>query len=292
MTAALASIPDLLVHPAPQRRIVHRTPGRRHGPITRLMSPGDLGEHMKPFVFLDYFETAGFQGGGFAAHPHSGIATHTTLIRGTFDYGDSTGKEGTLRAGNVEWMQAGGGVWHWGDPRPGEPARGYQLWIALPAALEHAPAESHYVDTTRIDSDGTVRVLLGTYGALASPIPYREPVTYLHVTLAEGQRWTFQPEAGHDVAWLAVNRGALRTTDGTQLAGEMVVFEDGSSAIALEAIGPTEFVIGAARKHPHPLVCGYYSVHTSPAALVRGEAGIDVIAAMPRVRDAIRKTTR
>ncbi len=34
-------------------RIVHRTSGVRHGPITRLMSPGDLGEHLKPFVFLD-----------------------------------------------------------------------------------------------------------------------------------------------------------------------------------------------------------------------------------------------
>lgn len=35
------------------RAVVHRTRGDRHGPITRLMSPGDVGEHLKPFVFLD-----------------------------------------------------------------------------------------------------------------------------------------------------------------------------------------------------------------------------------------------
>ena len=289
--APIANRASVATHTGARRRIAFRTNGTSHGPITRLMSPGDVGELVKPFVFLDYFETEGFQGRGFVAHPHSGIATHTTLIRGTFDYGDSTGKSGTLRAGNIEWMQAGGGVWHWGDPRPNEPVRGYQLWIALPGSLEHAPAESHYIDASRIESDGKVRVLLGTYGALGSPIPYREPVTYLHVTLQDGERWTFSPDASHDIAWLAVNRGAL-CTDGTRLERELVVFEEGHGAVELAAIGATEFVVGSARKHLDPLVCGYYSVHTSKAALVRGEQGIDVIAALPQVRDAVRRTSR
>src|SRR5712664_800609 len=39
-----------------ERRIVHRTRGNRHGPISRLMSPSDLGELVKPFVFLDLFD--------------------------------------------------------------------------------------------------------------------------------------------------------------------------------------------------------------------------------------------
>lgn len=29
--------------------------GHNHGPITRLVSPSDLGELLKPFIFLDYF---------------------------------------------------------------------------------------------------------------------------------------------------------------------------------------------------------------------------------------------
>src|SRR5215470_20347906 len=96
------------------RRIVYRTKGHRGGPITRLMSPGDLGEMVKPFVFLDHFDFWGPSDGG-AVHPHSGIATHTTLLEGSFVYGYSTGKSGTLRAGSVEWMRAGGGVWHGGS---------------------------------------------------------------------------------------------------------------------------------------------------------------------------------
>lgn len=72
------------------RGIVQLTAGQTHGPITRLMSPGDLGDLVKPFVFLDYFEADGRGGPRVADHPHSGIATHTTLLEGSVDYRDST----------------------------------------------------------------------------------------------------------------------------------------------------------------------------------------------------------
>lgn len=56
---------------ATQRRIVHRTRGHRHGPISRLMSPSDLGQQLKPFVFLDLFEAEGGMM-DMPVHPHSG----------------------------------------------------------------------------------------------------------------------------------------------------------------------------------------------------------------------------
>jgi redox-sensitive bicupin YhaK (pirin superfamily) len=241
------------------------------------MSPGDLGELVKPFVFLDFFEAESFKGAGIPAHPHSGLATHTTLLEGGIVYADSTGKSGSLAAGSVEWMRAGGGVWHWGAPESGQPMRGYQLWIALPAELEHTPAESHYIDAATIPSDGKARVLLGSYGALESPIEHRAAITYLHVKLEAGEAWRYQPAQGHSVAWLAVNGGRLRVS-GAILEREMAVFEAGNGAIEIEAEGVTELVIGSAAKHPHELVCGSYSVHTSRAALARGEAGIRAVA--------------
>jgi redox-sensitive bicupin YhaK (pirin superfamily) len=266
-----------------QRRIAYRTRGHSQGPLTRLMSPGDLGELVKPFVFLDYFHFAGAERDGGPVHPHSGIATHTTLLEGSLVYGDSTGKSGTLIRGSVEWMQAGGGVWHGGTPVPGQPLRGFQLWIALPSSLELAPAESHYVDGATIPGNGGVRVLLGTYRGMASPIPYRSPVTYLHVWLKDGQPWTYQPAAGHDVAWLAVAAGTV-LVDGTALRREMAVFEEGHAPIDCVAQGEVELVIGSAVKHPHPLVTGYYSVHSSPETLFRGEAGIEDVASTMKLK--------
>jgi hypothetical protein len=45
--------------PSKARAIVQRTRGQTHGPVTRLMSPSDLGEILKPFVFLDLFDHEG-----------------------------------------------------------------------------------------------------------------------------------------------------------------------------------------------------------------------------------------
>jgi len=68
------------------RAIVHRTRGQSHGPITRLMSPSDIGELIKPFVFLDLFDLAPTTETLFGWHPHSGIATLTLIQEGAISY--------------------------------------------------------------------------------------------------------------------------------------------------------------------------------------------------------------
>ena len=88
------------------RRIVHRTSGHPHDGITRLMSPGDLGARVKPFVFLDHFELDIVDVPELPMHPHAGISTHATWMQGGLYYEDSTGKSGHLEEGSVEDMQA------------------------------------------------------------------------------------------------------------------------------------------------------------------------------------------
>jgi redox-sensitive bicupin YhaK (pirin superfamily) len=263
---------------SPGRPIVYRTPGSKHGPITRLVSPSDLGEFLKPFVFLDVF---GFQPGpdhqGFGMHPHSGIATLTFLIEGEVRYEDSTGKKGVLSAGSVEWMRAGNGVWHTGAPVGSAPVQGFQLWVTLPASAENAPAESTYLAPNEVTREGPARVLLGCHGAATSAIRAPAPMNYLAVDLKDGERWRYVPPAGHTVAWVAVASGRITAGDATGGPigpGELAVFEESGAAIGFVAEGDTTFVLGSAVKHPHDLVMGYYSVHTSQAALERGEAEI------------------
>jgi len=273
-----------------QRRIVHRTSGVRHGPITRLVSPGDLGEQMKPFVFLDRISVpAGteLQGGGFGWHPHSGIATITAAFRGTGWYEDSTGKSGTLEAGAVEWMRAGGGVWHTGGPssgtgrqgesgRDGEGVAGFQLWLALPSSLELAEPESIYVDAAAVPQVGPVRVILGSHESATSPIAPVADLNYLQISLPAGERFTYRPGFGHSVCWLAISTGALHVS-GTTLGVELAVFDASDAPVIMTAEVDTDFVLGSAVPHPHPLVLGHYSVHTSPSALANGEAGIRAV---------------
>lgn len=261
----------------PGRRIVHRTAGHGRG-ITRLMSPGDLGQLVKPFVFLDHFESSETRGmSSLPWHPHSGIATHTTVLEGEMSYEDSTGKSGTLSAGCVEYMQAGGGVWHTGGIIENSRIRGFQLWLALSDEDEVAPAQSHYIEPAEIPDDGRVRVLLGTYEERTSPVPYHAPLTYLHVRLRGGERWRYLPGPGHDVAWLAVSEGTLVVGE-TVVHREMVVFEPGNAPIDVSASPEAEFVIGSAVRHPSPLVMGSYSVHSSSQRLQQGIEGIRRVA--------------
>jgi redox-sensitive bicupin YhaK (pirin superfamily) len=282
MTTAVAKAPFTEARP-----IVYRTRGSQHGPIVRLMSPGDLGEFLKPFVFLDLFgfDISGSRA-GFGIHPHSGIATLTWLIEGDTVYEDTTGEKGVLPAGGVEWMRAGNGVWHDGAPAPDtKRVQGFQLWVALPAAEENAPAQSIYLAPSQVPSEGPARVLLGRYGVAQSPIPAPAPMNYLAVHLKDGEHWRYTPPVGHTVGWVAVNAGSLDAGDsgGEPIAaGELAVFEESGAAIDFVARGDTAFVLGSAVKHPHDLVMGRYSVHTSQAALDQGEAEIRRIGARLR----------
>jgi len=253
------------------RAVVLRTRGSKHGPITRLLSPSDIGELIKPFVFLDFFDIPETDEPTFGWHPHSGIATLTVVHEGAIEYQETTGVKGALPAGGIEWMRAGRGVWHTGAAP--QSAKGFQLWIALPAHLENAPCQSHYLSAGEVAEDKPARVILGSHGSAKSAITAPGRINYLDVQLAAGEPWTYQPPPDHEVAWLAVSQGALRTPE-TVSAGELAVFEESNGALVIQADSPSRFVLGSAAKHPHDLVLGRYSVHTTQAALLAGESEI------------------
>src|ERR1700686_4224383 len=263
---------------SPPSRIAKRTRGQSHGPITRLMSPSDFGRLLKPFVFLDLVDNQGKPFSGFGLHPHSGIATLTYIAEGSVRYEDTNGATGLLPAGGVEWMRAGGGVWHGGGT--GEPGRtrGFQLWIALPPELELGPSESNYLSPEVIPHDGPARVLLGSYGTAASSIKAPSPMNYLAVHLKAGERWSYQPPAGHTVLWTAVGKGSILVPDGLQ-QGELVAFTSFSVVLEFQAQSDAEFVLGSAVPHNYELVLGSHSVHTSAEALREAEARISEIEA-------------
>jgi len=205
-------------------------------------------------------------------HPHSGIATVTVLFEGVLQYAETTGHTGELQPGGVEWMKAGGGVWHTGTSDGSTTVRGFQLWVALPPDQENTPSASHYVAPEEIAQSGPASVILGEHGDAVSPID-APPMNYLAVRLADGERWTYQPPPGHDVAWVAVLDGQVHTPTPI-VSGALALFEESEDAITFVAKGPTRFVLGSAPKHPHELALGNYSVHTNRRALQEGEAEI------------------
>jgi redox-sensitive bicupin YhaK (pirin superfamily) len=239
------------------------------------MSRADFGELLKPFVFLDIFDHEGAPFNG-PLHPHSGIATVTYVAEGAISYIDPDNVRGTLEAGGVEWMQAGGGMWHGGGLDKAGRTRGFQLWIALPPELELGPTVSIYQGTEDVAQDGPVRVLLGSYGAASSAIESPSSLHYLAVRLKSGERWRYDPPAGHSVLWIAVASGAVAVPD--ELGqGDLAAFEPSNESQEFEALSDVEFVLGSAVPHEYDLVNGKYSVHTSLDALRKGEAHISTL---------------
>src|SRR6267154_98329 len=92
---------------AGRRRIALVAHGRRHGPITRLITPWDIGELTRPFVLLKYAEVERPSRPLFRSYPPSGITTLTVVLNGELSFEDATGKRGEVAAAGFAWMKAG-----------------------------------------------------------------------------------------------------------------------------------------------------------------------------------------
>ncbi len=259
------------------RTIVLRTSGTQHGFIRRMVSPGDLGEHLKPFVFLDFLNGHVPPGSGFGFHPHSGIATLTYQLNADAAYEDTAGQRGIVEATGLEWMRAGAGTWHQGFIHPhGDRVEGFQLWVALPPGVEDGPSQGIYVPPSDVPQVGNVRVLLGSYRGHASPIPPPSPMTYLDVALAAGESWRFEPPSDQTVGWAFVYSGRAEVS-GQPVSAELAVLNESNGAIEIHALDDCRVLIGTAKAHGHPLVLGTHSVHTNPQSLAQGIATIRAV---------------
>jgi redox-sensitive bicupin YhaK (pirin superfamily) len=266
------------------RPVARRVLGEIHGPITRVISPEGLGHDLKPFIFLDVIDASESDGFGFPFHPHSGLATLTYHLDGDVAYEDTGGQKGILRARGMEWMRAGGGVWHQGQVITAGRVRGFQLWVALEPPLELAPARGSYVPPEAVSeiesSESTVRILLGGWKGEASVVTPPAPIDLFQVSLVDGAVWRYTlREDDMTVAWLYTHEGEVEI-DGRFSHGELLIFSPGLDPVEIRATGPTSFLFGAARPHPYPLFIGQHSVHSSLETLAAGQKGIRHAASM------------
>ena len=146
--------------------------------LQRAFGFGDT-EDFDPFLLLDDFRNdrpADYQA-GFPWHPHRGIETITYVLAGTVEHGDSLGNQGTIGAGDVQWMTAGSGIIHQEMPH-GDPQgrmHGFQLWANLPSSLKMTSPRYQDVQATDIpevvDDDGTsVRIVCGDFWGKTGPV--------------------------------------------------------------------------------------------------------------------------
>jgi redox-sensitive bicupin YhaK (pirin superfamily) len=268
------------------RPLVLLASGPRHGPITRLITPWNIGELTTPFVFLDYAEVAAQSPPLLSVAPPSSIATLTVVLNGALSFEDATGAHGEVRAGGLAWMNAAHALWR-GGTATDEPLRVFQLWISLDALLQSSPAVSEVITAQEVEQQGPVSVILGQFGRARSPLRSAPAnVNCLRVTLRDGQRWQYAAPEGHNVTWLAVDRGGLQLQQGERVYWEQIaVFGDSRGVIEARADGDTSFVLGSAQRQPGSLASNEHPLPTRGAALVQSEPQTPWIAPRLRAQD-------
>lgn len=209
-----------------------------------VVSPGEMGRQ-SPFVLLveDLIEP----GTDFHPHPHKGLETVTFVLSGSLRHGDNVGNRGVIGPGDVQWMTAGSGIVHGGQPTDA-PVHALQLWVALPAALRNARPgtreqrkEGAVLETA---NGSTVR----TYGAgsvnKGEPHWSRWPLTLIDFQLAADGQISLPSRAGQRT-FVYVFDGAV-LIDGNRRceAGSVVWLHPDRSdrPVTATADGPTRLI--------------------------------------------------
>lgn len=174
-----------------------------------------------PFLLFDDFRgdhPSQFEK-GFPWHPHRGIETITYVLAGTVDHADSLGNQGSLGAGDIQWMTAGSGIMHQEMPHGNDRGQmhGFQLWANLPSSLKMTGPRYQDVPSTEIpeviDDDGTrVKVIVGEFWGKRGPVDgITADPQYLDVYVPAGVRKTFKVEVErHAFAYIFEGSGTFR----------------------------------------------------------------------------------
>ncbi|NBR52276.1 MAG: pirin family protein [Rhodobacteraceae bacterium] len=166
---------------------------------------------------------------GFPWHPHRGIETITYVLAGTVDHGDSLGNEGTLGAGDVQWMTAGSGILHQEMPKGNIVGQmhGFQLWANLPSSLKMTAPRYQDVKSKDIpviiDDDGTkVKVIVGEFWGKRGPVDgIAADPQYLDISIPPGVTKTIKIDT-YRRAFAYVFSGAGQFVDASKPQGVLL----------------------------------------------------------------------
>ena len=176
-------------------------------------------------------------GGGFAPHGHANMEIISVVLDGALAHKDSTGSEGVLRPGEVQWMSAGHGVRHSeynGDPD--QTTHFLQIWIQ-PDRVNAEPAyEQRAFDRdARRGKWDTFASLEGRDGGL----PIRQDAVLRAVVLGQGESVEATLDASRGY-WLHVATGAVKAGERELKAGDALGFIDEGDTLQLQGIGEGE----------------------------------------------------
>jgi redox-sensitive bicupin YhaK (pirin superfamily) len=184
--------------------------------LTRVLTRA-LQRRLDPFLMLDEFRSDDPNDyiAGFPDHPHRGFETVTYMLAGQMRHHDSSGGEGLLGPGGVQWMTAGSGIIHSELPEQKDGLmHGFQLWLNLPSRTKMTVPSYRDIAAKEIPqfttAEGvTVKVIAGSTHGVAGAVERETTMPlYLDLHLPQGAEHAQLLPPEHN-AFLYVYEGGL-----------------------------------------------------------------------------------
>jgi quercetin 2,3-dioxygenase len=248
-------------------------------PVRSLFSHASHGDHISPFLLLDYAGPAEFAPAdkprGVGTHPHRGFETVTIVYKGEVEHRDSTGKGGIIGPGDVQWMTAAGGILHKEFhseefTRKGGTLEMVQLWVNLPA--KHKNTAPGYQALLKRDIPsvqlpnraGMLRVIAGEYEGRHGPARTFTSIDLWDLRLNQGGLALFVLPEGRTVS-VVVLKGTVQV-NGSAIAHEaqFVLLDRRGGEITLEANSDASLLVLSGEPIEEPVVMtGPFVMNTS-----------------------------
>lgn len=221
-----------------------------------------LGVSASPIAVIDDFRVRTTP---FSPHPHAGFAAATYVMRdshGSVRSRASTGEDVTVGPGGIVWTEAGRGVIH--EEVPADPARelhGLQLFINLSRENKLAEPAVRHLDPSdvpewRSPTGDRVRVVVGSFGGLNSPLKTAEPFTMLDIDITG--RITYElASACNAIVYVLSGALSVGTDDGQEVSvgsAQAVAVRGGPALVALSAAEPAVVLVISGRQIDEPVV--------------------------------------
>ncbi|MFT6557157.1 pirin family protein [Sneathiella sp.] len=238
-------------------------------PVRTMLSHREQGQHISPFIMLDYAGPAHFEPTerrrGVGAHPHKGFETVTIVYDGEVEHLDSTGAGGTIGPGDVQWMTAASGIVHEEYHSPAFAEKGgtfemVQLWVNLPAKDKLAkPGYQTLVNEEIPNVDlpndaGKLRVIAGNYLTVSGPARTFTPINMWDIRLMRDKSVTLDIPNGHTVSVLVLS-GTVEI-NGQEIAREtqMVLLGREGGGVSIEANSDAKLLVLTGEPIDEPVV--------------------------------------
>jgi redox-sensitive bicupin YhaK (pirin superfamily) len=220
-------------------------------------------DYLDPFLLLDHFASSNPDDykAGFPMHPHRGIETVTYVLSGVVHHRDTLGNSGSIGAGDVQWMTAGGGIMHEEMPqvRP-EGIAGFQLWVNLPAKLKmtrprYQDIRSHEIPEFKREDGTIIRVIAGVIEDIRGPVTgiAVDPL-YLDVLVPPHTSFIQPINRGH-TAFAYVFEGKAKFEENGAMVSHprLVVWSDGDKVRVTTDESPVRFLLISGKPLHEPI---------------------------------------